>query len=381
MLNDQLANLADQRARIVSVDLSPGNVATPATLPVPSSHDGAVMYLLAAGLSGMLLGAILAFLRELGDRRIRSVEQAAEVTGLPLLGTVRHRKRRGGHGAEADVRYLAMAVDEWTRDAPGAPIVLLSPRAGEGRTALVAGLARALAGAGRGVFVGAPPEGMDRLVELVPTGKRIKASTVGAPAKAEPSVPAAPAAPAAARPPRPPRPSPAAPANAEVNGQHPVEPAAEEEEASAQTSRIEDTVVLPRVRLPGDENPGGRQGGVVMAGGVSTMVGATASPETTQKIETAVATAVQTRVDRVTVAPGEIALGPFEMRPNADVLLLDGPPAETDERGVRAAADGVSVLVVARDRTRVGELSRLVERVKTRGSAPVGFIVTGVGHG
>jgi hypothetical protein len=160
-----------------------------------------------------------------------------------------------------------------------------------------------------------------------------------------------------------------------------VEPAAdEEEEASAQTSRIEDTVVLPRVRLPGDENPG-RQGGVVMAGGVSTMVGATASPETTQKIETAVATAVQTRVDPVTVAPGEIALGPFEMRPNADVLLLDGPPAETDERGVRAAADGVSVLVVARDRTRVGELSRLVERVKTRGSAPVGFIVTGVGHG
>ncbi len=118
-----------------------------------------------------------------------------------------------------------------------------------------------------------------------------------------------------------------------------------------------------------------------MPGGVSTMVGATASPETTQKIETAVATAVQTRVDRVTVAPGEIALGPFEMRPNADVLLLDGPPAETDERGVRAAADGVSVLVVARDRTRVGELSRLVERVKTRGSAPVGFIVTGVGHG
>jgi hypothetical protein len=156
----------------------------------------------------------------------------------------------------------------------------------------------------------------------------------------------------------------------------------DDEEASAQTSRIEDTVVLPRVRLPGDENPGpGRQGGVVIVGGVSTMVGTSAPPEATQKIETAVATAERTRVDPVTIAPGEIALGPFEMRPNADVLLLDGPPAETDERGVRAAADGVSVLVVARDRTRVGELSRLVERVKTRGSAPVGFIVTGVGHG
>jgi capsular polysaccharide biosynthesis protein len=361
VLNDQLSNLADQRARIVSVDLSPGSVASPASLPVPSSHDGAVTYLLAAAAGGLLLGVLLSFVRELADRRIRTVEQAADVTGLPLLGTVRRRTRRGAHGAEADVRYLAMAVDEWTRDAPGAPIVMLSPADGEGRGVLVAGLARALAGAGRGVYVGAAETELERLGRLMPSAKGVGAQPPAAPV----DVPASAEA------------NGQYPADGEVNGQHPGE-AETAHESPAAGSRIDDTVVLPRVRIAGDDN---RQS-VVVVGGVSTMVGGEApAPDAARKIETPVSDVVRARFDEVTVAAGEIVLGPFDRRPHADVLILDAPPAETDERGVRAAVDGVAVLVVSRDRTRVGELSRLVERVRTRGSAPVGFIITGVGHG
>nr|BFE69056.1 hypothetical protein GCM10020092_023570 [Actinoplanes digitatis] len=59
------------------------------------------------------------------------------------------------------------------------------------------------------------------------------------------------------------------------------------------------------------------------------------------------------------------------------VVVIDAPPSDSDERGVRAAQSGVAVLVVAQDRTRNAELTRLVDRVRSAGAQTVGFVLTG----
>jgi Mrp family chromosome partitioning ATPase len=63
--------------------------------------------------------------------------------------------------------------------------------------------------------------------------------------------------------------------------------------------------------------------------------------------------------------------------PQVGVVVVDAPPSDTDERGVRTAQSGVAVLVVARDRTRNAELSRLVDRLRSAGAQTVGFVLTG----
>jgi Mrp family chromosome partitioning ATPase len=64
-------------------------------------------------------------------------------------------------------------------------------------------------------------------------------------------------------------------------------------------------------------------------------------------------------------------------QPEEGVVVVDAPPSDTDERGVRAAQNGVAVLVVARDRTRNRELTRLVDRLRSAGARTVGFVLTG----
>jgi Mrp family chromosome partitioning ATPase len=63
--------------------------------------------------------------------------------------------------------------------------------------------------------------------------------------------------------------------------------------------------------------------------------------------------------------------------PEQGVVVVDAPPSDTDERGVRAAQSGVAILVVARDRTRNAELTRLVDRLRSAGAQTVGFVLTG----
>ena len=63
--------------------------------------------------------------------------------------------------------------------------------------------------------------------------------------------------------------------------------------------------------------------------------------------------------------------------PDHGVVVVDAPPSDADERGVRAAQTGVAVLVVARDRTRNRELTRLVDRLRSAGAQTVGFVLTG----
>jgi hypothetical protein len=79
----------------------------------------------------------------------------------------------------------------------------------------------------------------------------------------------------------------------------------------------------------------------------------------------------------VLIGAGSVRIGDLADQPADGVVVIDAPPSDLDERGVRAAQPGGAVLVVARDRTRNAELSRLVDRLRSAGAQIVGFVLTG----
>nr|BFE69055.1 hypothetical protein GCM10020092_023560 [Actinoplanes digitatis] len=143
-LNDQIAQLANARAKVASADLSPGSITAAARSPIPSSHDAAAVYLLGAVLGGLVLGVVAAHAREALDRRVRSIEQAAEMVGMPALGLVR-AGRHHEDAAAADARYVSLALLKWIDPHSERPLVVLSSRNDEGRTVVTGNLAVALA--------------------------------------------------------------------------------------------------------------------------------------------------------------------------------------------------------------------------------------------
>ncbi|WP_230415741.1 GumC domain-containing protein [Micromonospora tarapacensis] len=95
-INNQLTQLNAARTEIAAVDVSPGWV-TRSAEPALTSAAGNPPLLLAAGLlGGILIGLVLAFAWESVDRRIRTVADARDSSGVPLLGTVRRRGCGGG---------------------------------------------------------------------------------------------------------------------------------------------------------------------------------------------------------------------------------------------------------------------------------------------
>jgi Mrp family chromosome partitioning ATPase len=271
--DDQLTQLGTARAEIAAVDLTPGTLTQPAAAPAGSSRSHGALYLLAGLLAGLLIGALAALARESTDRRVRTAQDAAGATGLPLLGTVRH-----WHGdtvsrqARTDIRYLALALADHRELRAATPVVLLSPRADRNRSALAAELAVALARTGQRVYLA---EAADDEVQLRPWV--VAAARAGGPV----SVVAAPEG----------------------------------------------------------------EGEAIRVGTGSVLVG----------------------------GPGGV---PTDWR-----MLVDAPPAEEDETGVRLARSGAAVLVVAQDHTRAAELRRLVDRLRVSGREPAGVVLTGAPAG
>ncbi|ASW54898.1 hypothetical protein CIK06_12940 [Plantactinospora sp. KBS50] len=328
-LNDQLSQLAEERARAAAVDVTPGTLTRSAAPPVPSSHDSALLYLVAGLLGGFLVGVVVAFGLESLDRRVRSLAEAEEIIGRPALATVRLRK--AADDKTTDLRYAALVLAEQltARPAPGERrAVLLSTRAGEGQGQLVAGLRAALANEGLSVRM----TGVDQAGPLAggeddePEADRPEAW----PAENRRPVPAV-------------RPGP--------NRHTPESPATgrlllEEAEAEAGPEAEPTEAARPRATAIGTAR-------VPVSGPLPTPASAPAS------------TAGPTRPIRT----GSTA-----------VTLVDAPPAATDERGVRAARHGVAVLVVAQDRTRARDLRQLAQRLTLTGARTLGFVfLTGNG--
>jgi Mrp family chromosome partitioning ATPase len=333
-LNDQIAQLANARAKVASADLSPGAITAAARSPIPSSHDAGPLYLLGAVLGGLLLGVIAAHAREALDRRVRSIQQAADLVGLPALGVVRASGRHHDDAAAADARYVSLAVLKWIDRHPDRALVVLSSRNDEGRTTVTGNLAVALAEAGQDVtLVGSPESQVELQRVLFAAQKRT-----------------------------PPRPRTLKPGSSGLNGSP-----SEHFGGGASRPAPASMRLTPAQRASSND------------------------PEATLIMETAVRQAstpapVPTapgnadndgRVMVVLIGGGVVRLCLLGEEPDTGVIVIDGPPSDSDERGVRAAQSGVAILVVARDRTRNRELTRLVDRLRSAGAQTVGFVLTG----
>ncbi|MEV4757167.1 lipopolysaccharide biosynthesis protein [Micromonospora sp. NPDC049559] len=373
-LNAQLTELAGQRAKVAGVDVTPGTVTSLAEPPVPSSHDAALLYLAAALLGGALLGVLLSYGQESLDRRVRSQTDAEEITGLATLATLRRRRPGSDDRRPAtDLRYAAMALVGRLHPPTPPRVILLAARAEEIDGALVAGLAGALAGQGPAVrvegAVTAPADPRSRVVAAVRGGWRALrgGATALAPglAAARPALGAGPAADGADAVAG--SPSARQPQARPATGRASVRPAGERPRP------------FPRDGQPGAERP--LEGEPVAAGPLPLLLEDELSGPLA---ETAPPPAPLPRSggDSPWAAPPRpVAAATARVRMHASagpapalVTLVTAPPAESDEQGVRAARDGGGVLVVARDRTRVRELRRLVERLRVAGIRPLGLL-------
>jgi Mrp family chromosome partitioning ATPase len=337
-LNDQIAQLANARAKVASADLSPGSITAAARAPIPSSHDGAPLFLAAALLGGLLMGMMAAHGREAMDRRIRSGEQAAELIGLPPIGTVRAVGRSHEDAAAADARFVSLALLKWIDGHPDQQLVVLSSREDEGRTMVTGNLAVALAEAGRDVTLAAPTESQEELKRILFASQK-------------------------RTPPRPrtftPTPKPGINGSPRGTVSPPTPGATRVYGATAQAAPGVVKTQDPEATL------------IIEAARPAPLVAAPVSPVSP-------ASGADNRSPLVVlIGGGVVRLCALGEEPTAGVIVVDAPPADTDERGVRAAQSGVAVLVVARDRTRASDLVRLVDRLRSAGAQTVGFVVTG----
>ncbi|MEU9509596.1 lipopolysaccharide biosynthesis protein [Micromonospora sp. NPDC048170] len=328
-VNNQLTQLNSARTEIAAVDVNPGWVTQTAERALVTSGGQGLLYVLAGLLGGVLLGVVLAYAWESMDRRVRSVNDGRDATGLPLLGTVRGRRFRGrGQAVDADIRYVAMAIAERVREP--ARVALLTTR--EDQTAITAGLAVALAATGRDVYVADDSGRLDRLQAAV------LADRGRLPAAANPARPVVPM----------PRPGGAAPSVDDITQQINVRrpspyPATPRPQADADA-----TLTLPRL------------GADALASGKST---------------------VKDTSDEVVVGAGGVRFGTWRQRAAKGLVLFNAPPAEADERGVAAARQGTAVVVVEQDRTGQDDLRRLAERLRAAGVTTLGFVLTRSGRG
>ncbi|SBT38329.1 lipopolysaccharide biosynthesis protein [Micromonospora auratinigra] len=345
-VNNQLTQLASARSEIAAVDVNPGWLTQTAEPALATRSGYRLLYLVAGLLGGLLIGVVLAYVVESVDRRIRSVTDARDATGLPLLGTVRQRRFPSrGQPVDADVRYVALAIAERVRQP--ARLALLAAR--EDVTPLTAGLAVALAADGRAVFVADDSGRAERLRGTVMADRgRLPAD------KSRPVTPK-------------PRTGPPAAAGS----------------ASAPAGEKAGTAKVDGARVPSDPEATMTLPRVAVAAGGGAAAG---DPEATLMLS-----AVSSRrdgdkgrpvgSDDIVVGAGRIRLGTSRQGAEHGLVLFNAPPAETDERGVALARKGTAVVVVERDRTRQGDLRRLVERLRAAGVVPLGFVLTRSGRG
>jgi receptor protein-tyrosine kinase len=140
------------------------SVAEPPQLPVEPSSPKTARNVVIAGVLGLLVGAVVALMRPVLDRSVRTPEQAAELVGAPAIGLVRRdRSLRAGRGGRAPDRLNPAAREDFRRiranlqfmDVGRSPTVLMVSSAvpSEGKTTLAVNLGLVLAEAGRTVTV------------------------------------------------------------------------------------------------------------------------------------------------------------------------------------------------------------------------------------
>jgi capsular exopolysaccharide synthesis family protein len=136
----------------------PGHIIPGRVAPKPTQN------LLIAGVLGLILGLLIAFLRDYFDRTLRTVEEIERAFGVPVIGqipTVKPQNRgersrilweengdfaESFRGLRANLQYLAV---QW----PLKTILVTSPQAAQGKTTVCASLATAITQAGGSVVL------------------------------------------------------------------------------------------------------------------------------------------------------------------------------------------------------------------------------------
>ncbi|NEU76493.1 polysaccharide biosynthesis tyrosine autokinase [Hassallia byssoidea VB512170] len=154
----------------VVVNQNVGNARVVSAALVPNkANSKIILYLALGGFLGILLGVGIALILEAMDRSLKTLEQAQQLFGYPLLGTIPHfgQKAKGGKESlvELPVRdnphslassafeMLQTNLDFSISDKPLKIIAVVSSTPGEGRSFVAANLAVAKAHMGRRVLL------------------------------------------------------------------------------------------------------------------------------------------------------------------------------------------------------------------------------------
>jgi succinoglycan biosynthesis transport protein ExoP len=102
-------------------------------------------------LAGFALAVMIIVLLEFADRRLKDEDEVQEILGLPLLARIPRPPRRSGDGSFRrdrlrDEAFASLAANLLflDREPHGSALMVTSPGAGDGKTTVTLGLARAL---------------------------------------------------------------------------------------------------------------------------------------------------------------------------------------------------------------------------------------------
>jgi capsular exopolysaccharide synthesis family protein len=164
-LTSQIAILQAQVAPLLAPSVDPGEIVSPAVVPISPSIPNYPRNLALALTVGLILGVGIAFLRERLDDRLAGREEFEEVLGAPVLGIVPKRSgRRKRNRTELSVlqnpktsvaeayRTVRTNLQHLARNRGLRIFTVTSPMLGDGKTTVTANLAVALAKSGKRVM-------------------------------------------------------------------------------------------------------------------------------------------------------------------------------------------------------------------------------------
>jgi polysaccharide biosynthesis transport protein len=166
---EELLKRSQEVEIVVNQNVGNARVISDALLPKKPISPKIPLYLAVGGFLGILLGVGIALMLEAMDQSLKTLEQAQQLLGYPLLGTIPDFGQKAKNGGEALVQLpvrdnpysgassafekLQMNLDFTISDKPLKVITVVSSTPGEGRSFVAANLAVAKSQMGRRILL------------------------------------------------------------------------------------------------------------------------------------------------------------------------------------------------------------------------------------
>jgi succinoglycan biosynthesis transport protein ExoP len=166
---EELLKRSQEVEVVVNQNVGNARVVSAALLPKKAVSPKIALYLAIGGFVGILLGVGVALMLEAMDQSLKTLDQAQQLLGYPLLGTIPHLGQKAKNGGEALVELpvrdnpysgassafemLQTNLDFTISDKPLKVIAVVSSTPGEGRSFVAANLAVAKAHMGRRILL------------------------------------------------------------------------------------------------------------------------------------------------------------------------------------------------------------------------------------